>query len=110
MYIPDRGDIVWLSFDPQVGREQVGRRPALVLSPQRYNGKVGLALCCPITNQVKGYSFEVSIPAGIDVIGVILADRVRSLDWKGRRAELITHLPVDHLLEVFQLVEALLHD
>lgn len=110
MYIPDRGHIVWLVFDPQVGREQAGRRPAVVLSPTSYNAKVGLALCCPITNQVKGYPFEVALPAGGEVTGVILADYIRSVDWKGRQASFIAQLPVDRLNEVLDRIEALLRD
>ena len=85
--VPDAGDVVWLTFDPQAGREQAGRRPALVLSPRIYNAKSGLALVCPITNQPKGYPFEVSIPSGHGATGVILADHVKSVDWKARRAE-----------------------
>ncbi len=110
MYVPERGDIVWLVFDPQVGREQAGRRPAVILSPKSYNGKVGLAICCPITHQAKGYPFEVALPAGENVTGVILADHVRSVDWKGRQASLITQLPVELLNEVLDRIEALLRD
>ena len=93
VYVPDRGDVVWLAFTPQAGREQAGRRPAVVLTPQRYNDKAGLAICCPITSQVKGYPFEVALPAGLPVSGVILADQVKSLDWRSRRATLIARLP-----------------
>ena len=82
IYIPDRGDVVWIDFSPQVGHEQSGSRPALIISPASYNGKVGLSLLCPITNQMKGYPFEVSIPSGHEVEGVILSDQVKSLDWK----------------------------
>ena len=85
-YCPKRSDIVWLTFTPQAGHEQAGHRPALVLSPERYNRKVGLALACPITSQVKGYPFEVPIPPGLEVSGVVLADQVKSLDWKARKA------------------------
>ena len=92
-YVPDRGDIVWLSFNPQVGHEQAGHRPALVLSPRSYNLKVGLALMCPITNQTKGYPFEVQIPAQLSVQGVILSDQVKNLDWSARRAEFDCQLP-----------------
>ncbi|MBK6426124.1 MAG: type II toxin-antitoxin system PemK/MazF family toxin [Blastocatellia bacterium] len=88
-----RGDAIWLDFDPQAGHEQAGRRPALVLSPESYNGLVGFALVCPITNKRKGYPFEVVIPDGVNVTGTILADQVRSLDWKIRRAEFIVRLP-----------------
>src|SRR5256712_14029729 len=80
-YIPERGDAVWITLDPQAGHEQAGRRPALVLSPSAYNGRVGLALFCPITNQVKGYPFEVLIPPGSPVTGVVGSDQVKSLDW-----------------------------
>ena len=83
-YVPQQGDVVWLDFDPQAGHEQAGRRPAVVVSPGAYNGRVGLALLCPITNQVKGYSFEVKLPEGLGVSGVILADQVKT--WIGRRA------------------------
>jgi len=86
-YVPDTGDLVWLTFDPRAGREQAGRRPALILSPKTYNAKTSLALACPITNQAKGYPFEVTLPPGHGVTGVILADHVKSLDWKSRRAE-----------------------
>ena len=85
-YVPDRGDVVWLAFTPQSGREQAGRRPALVLTPARYNDKAGLALCCPVTSRRKGYPFEVGLPADSIVTGVILADQVKSLDWRVRGA------------------------
>ena len=83
-YVPARGDLVWLEFDPQSGHEQSGRRPALVLSPREYNRRVGLALCCPVTSQVKGYPFEVRISGS--TASVALADQVKSLDWRVRRA------------------------
>ncbi len=85
-YVPDRGDIVWLTFDPQAGHEQAGRRPALVISPEAYNRKLGLALFCPITSRKKGYPFEVEMSGG-DITGVALADQIRNLDWKARRTE-----------------------
>lgn len=85
-YIPDAGDLVWLEFDPQVGHEQKGRRPALVISPASYNDKVGLMLCCPITTKAKGYPFEVEVVSK-EVSGVVLSDQVKSLDWRVRRAE-----------------------
>jgi mRNA interferase MazF len=74
-YVPHSGELVWLSFDPQAGGEQAGRRPALILSPASYNGRPGLALTCPITSQVKGYPFEVALPPGLPVSGVVLADQ-----------------------------------
>ena len=86
-YVPARGDIVWLNFDPQVGHEQAGRRPAVVLSPVAYNRKVGLALMCPVTNKKKGYPFEIEIPLDTPVSGVVLADQIKSLDWRVRQAE-----------------------
>lgn len=86
-YVPEAGDLIWLTFDPQAGREQAGRRQSLVLSPRLYNAKSALALVCPITNRAKGYPFEVAVPAGQGATGVILVDHVKSVDWKARRAE-----------------------
>lgn len=107
-YVPERGDVVWLNFDPQTGHEQAGRRPAVVLSPAAYNGKVGLALLCPITSQVKGYSFEVQIPTGLNVSGVILADQVKSLDWRARKAERLDALPATTIAIVLKKLKTLL--
>ncbi len=106
--VPDRGDVVWLTFNPQAGHEQAGRRPAVVLSPAAYNAKVGLALFCPITTRVKGYPFEVALPEGFPVGGVILADQVRSLDWRARRAEVVARLADEVVEEVLQKLETLL--
>ena len=99
-YLPEAGDFVWLTFDPQAGREQAGRRPALVLSPGIYNAKSGLALVCPITNQAKGYPFEVPVPTGRGTTGVILADHIKSIDWKARRAEKLGCCPTETLEDV----------
>ena len=107
-YIPDSGDIVWIAFNPQAGHEQAGQRPALVLSPAAYNGKVGLAILCPITSQVKGYPFEVQIPEGLEVSGAILSDQVKSLDWKARKAEFCCKLPPASFSEVVQKLSALI--
>lgn len=107
-YIPNRGDIVWITFNPQTGHEQAGRRPALVLSPGAYNGKVGLAILCPITSQVKSYPFEVIIPDGLKIGGAILSDQVKSLDWKARQAEFVCKLPAAALDEVLQKLGALI--
>ena len=107
-YVPDRGDAVWLQFNPQAGHEQAGRRPALVLSPARYNSRVGLAILCPITNQIKGYPFEVRIPSDQPISGAILSDQVKSLDWRVRRAEYICTLPDETVLAVLQRLETLL--
>jgi mRNA interferase MazF len=107
-YIPDRGDVVWITLSPQLGHEQAGRRPALVLSPAAYNGRVGLAILCPITSQIKGYPFEVLIPEGLEVGGVILADQVKSQDWHARRAERICALPQVIVAEVLAKLSTLL--
>ena len=109
-YIPTRGDVVWITFNPQAGHEQAGRRPALVLSPSAYNDKVGLAILCPVTSQVKGYPFEVAIPAGLKLAGVVLADQVKSLDWRFRRAEFICKLPRETTIEVIDKLGTLLLD
>ena len=107
-YVPDAGDLVWLTFDPQAGREQAGRRPALVLSPRLYNERSGLALVCPVTSRVKGYPFEVVLPAGMRIGGVILADHVKSVDWKERHAEAVGHVPQELLDEVLSRLAPLL--
>lgn len=99
-YVPERGEAVWISFNPQAGHEQAGHRAALVLSPGAYNGIVGLALFCPMTSRVKGYPFEVKIPDGLEVHGVILSDQVKSLDWRAREAERICGLPEEVVREV----------
>jgi mRNA interferase MazF len=108
-YVPERGDVVWIHFNPQAGHEQAGRRPALVISPGAYNARVGLALLCPITSQVKGYPFEVGIPAGHGVSGVILSDQVKSLDWKARKADFLERVPEPVLREVLQKLGTLIH-
>ncbi len=107
-YIPQRGDVVWISFNPQAGHEQAGRRPALVISPASYNGKVGLAILCPITGQVKGYPFEVDVPRGLAVGGVVLSDQVKSLDWRARRAKFLCKLPPGATLDVLDKLATLL--
>jgi len=99
-YIPERGDLVWLEFKPQSSSEQAGRRPALVVSPKSYNGKVGLALFCPVTSRVKGYPFEVLLPQGSGVTGVVLSDQLKSLDWRARKAMLIEHASPELLVMV----------
>ena len=109
-YVPARGDAIWISFSPQAGHEQAGRRPALVLSPSSYNGKVGLVILCPVTSQVKGYPFEVAIPSGLMLGGVILADQVKSLDWRVRKAEFICKLPQETTNEVLEKLGTLLFD
>ena len=107
-YVPRCGDVVWITLNPQAGHEQAGRRPAVVLSPQNYNSKVGLAILCPITSQTKGYPFEVLLPAGLPVAGAILSDQVKSLDWRARNAELICTLPTETISEILQKLVTLL--
>lgn len=107
-YTPKRGDAIWINFNPQTGREQAGRRPALVLSPSAYNIRVGLALICPITNQAKGYAFEVKIPERLKVKGVILSDHVKSADWRTREIEFICRLPESIVEEVIEKLSVLL--
>lgn len=107
-YVPERGDIVWISMSPQAGHEQAGRRPALVVSPEKYNGKVGLALMCPITSKVKGYPFEAGIPDQKTIGGVVLTDQIRSLDWRARSAEFIARADTAVTQEVIGKVTLLL--
>jgi len=107
-YCPKRGDLVWLEFRPKAGHEQSGRRPALVLSSETYNRKVGLALFCPVTSQVKGYPFEVPLPKGVNVSGVVLADQVKSLDWKARKASFGGRVPPQVLQETLGKLMAIL--
>jgi mRNA interferase MazF len=109
-YVPGRGDVVWITLDPQAGHEQRGRRPALVLSPSAYNGKVGLALLCPITNQVKGYPFEVALPDGLPVSGVVLADQVKTLDWNARQCVRIGAIPEEVVVQVLRRLNTLLSE
>jgi mRNA interferase MazF len=106
-YVPDSGDVVWVDFSPQTGHEQAGRRPAVVLSPRIYNEKAGLAILCPITSQVKGYPFEVALPPKLQVRGVILADQIKSLDWRQRRVQRFGRLAPPVLDQVRQRIAAL---
>jgi len=108
VYVPQRGDVVRITLNPQAGPEQAGRRPAVILSPAAYNAKVGLALLCPITSQIKGYPFEVAIPPGLRVSGAILADQVKSLNWQARQVEFICALPLPTISEILQKVGVLL--
>jgi mRNA interferase MazF len=107
-YVPDAGDLVWLTFDPQAGREQRGRRPALILSPRAYNAKARLAIACPITSRAKGYPFEVALPDDSKVRGVVLADHVKNLDWNARRVEFAATAPVEVLTDVRERLRVLL--
>jgi len=107
-YVPDRGDIVWLQFNPQAGHEQAGHRPALVLSPASYNSRSGLMLCCPMTSQRKGYPFEVVIAEELDRESVVLADQVKSLDWKVRKAVKKGTASTDIIAETLSKLQTLL--
>jgi mRNA interferase MazF len=107
-YIPEEGDLVWLNFTPQAGREQAGRRPALVLTPSAYNSKSGLMIACPVTSRVKGYPFEVALPASTAIQGAVLADHLRSLDWSSRDATLIEPAPEEVMSGVLARLQALL--
>jgi mRNA interferase MazF len=105
--VPELGELGWLVFNPQAGREQAGRRPAIVLSQTAYNEKTGLAVFCPVTNQVKGYPFELAVPAGLSVSGVVLCDHVRSQDWMERRWQPICKVPAAFVREVLARMLAL---
>ena len=99
-YVPERGDLLRISFDPQAGHEQRGWRPALVISPRVYNEASSLALLCPVTSKAKGYPFEVALPAGLVLTGVVLADQIRALDWRARGAQYVGDAPVEVVDEV----------
>ena len=107
-YVPDRGDIVWLNFSPQAGHEQAGRRPALVLSLKSYNDTTGLALLCTVTTAAKGYPFEVPLPQGGPIVGVVLSDHIKSLDWRARQAGLATQTTPRVVEQVLGMVGTLL--
>lgn len=104
-YVPDRGDIIWVDFDPQAGHEQAGHRPALVLSPAAYNAKIGLLVACPMTTKLKGYPFEV--PVAGDVPSAVLADQVKSLDWRARGAVFKGRASASEVTEVRKKLRAL---
>ena len=106
-YVPRRGDIVWLQFAPQAGHEQAGRRPALVISPATYNGRVGLALFCPITSHIKGYPFEVELESPGKAEGVVLSDQIKSLDWRARKARKFDRVSEAVMREVAARIGAL---
>lgn len=106
-YVPSRGDVVWLQFDPQAGHEQAGRRPALVISPERYNRVTGLMVCCPVTSKIKNYPFEVAIElAGTQ--SAVISDQVKSLDWEMRKAQFFERAPLEVLNQVQGKLKALL--
>ena len=107
-YCPERGDIIWLSFNPQLGHEQAGHRPALTLSPSLYNRKVGLVLVCPVTTNIKRYPFEVQLPDELKISGAILSDQIKSFDWKALKAEYICKVPTDIIEDVLAKIATLL--
>lgn len=109
-FVPERGDLIWIALDPQAGHEQAGRRPAVVVSPRAYNRKVGLALCCPVTSRIKGYPFEVALPPKGRITGVVLADQVKSLDWRARQAKRAGRLTAEAIGEVIAKLTTLLSD
>ncbi len=108
-YVPAQGDLVWLDFSPQAGHEQGGRRPGVVLSPAAYNKRIGLAVLCPVTGRAKGYPFEVKLPEGLPVSGVVLADHVKSQDWRARNVAFLARLDEPTLLEVLKRTRLLLN-
>jgi mRNA interferase MazF len=108
VYIPQRGDIVWMDFDPQAGREQQKRRPAIVISPRSFNEKTRLAVVCPITSKAKGYFFEIPLIAAMSTAGVVLVDQFKSLDWSARKIEFIEKAPSKLIDDVMEKIEAIL--
>ena len=109
-YVPERGDVVWLQFDPQAGHKQAGHRPALVISPKAYNSRIGLALFCPVTSRIKGYPFEVLFPPGFKLEGAVLADQLKSLDWRARKATRFARAPSAVLREALGKIQTLAGD
>ncbi|NLO89482.1 MAG: endoribonuclease MazF [Clostridia bacterium] len=107
-YVPDKGDIVWMQFSPQAGHEQAGSRPAIIISPKAYNRKTGLALACPITSKVKGYPFEVKLPKGLGISGVVLADQIKNVDWVARSAQFVCKAPSGVIEQVLFKIYVLL--
>jgi mRNA interferase MazF len=101
-YIPQRGDFAWLDFAPQTGREQAGRRPAIIISDEIYNKTTGLLICCPITSKIKNYPFEVALPLGLKVRGAVLSDHIKNFDWRERNIEFIAKAPALILDEVIE--------
>jgi mRNA interferase MazF len=106
-YEPDAGDLVWLDFDPQAGREQAGLRPAVILSSKYFNLRSSVAFVCPISSKVKGYQFQVVLPPGLPVHGAVLCEHMRSLDWRVRKAAYLGRMPDDVLLQVRGVVRTI---
>jgi len=108
LYVPEHGDLVWITLSPVAGHEQAGRHPALVLVPKSYNRKTGLCVICPATRQQKGYAFEVASIGPDGVPSIVLADHLRNVDWKARRAEKMVRVPDEVLATVVAQLEALI--
>jgi mRNA interferase MazF len=108
MATPDRGDLVYAQFNPQAGHEQAGHRPGIVLSPKTFNAATGFAVICPITSQVKGYPFEVALPSGLAISGVILTDQVKSLDWRARNFQFKDRAPQEVVDDCLTLIHTFL--
>jgi mRNA interferase MazF len=108
MLVPDRGDLVYLDFDPQLGHEQAGTRPGIVLSPKLFNQNTGFAVVCPITRQQKGYPFEIALPSGMAIEGVILTDQVKSLDWRARRFKIKGQAPQEVITDCLDIIHTFL--
>jgi len=108
-YVPERGDIVWINFDPQSGHEQKGKRPAIVISPKEYNKKVGSGLFCPITSKKKNYPFEVEISSK-KINGVVLSDQIKSFDWRTREIEFISKVPAEKMEEIINKFSVLIFE
>jgi len=107
-YVPERGDVVWIPLDPQAGSEQAGHRPALVLSPRTFNRKLNVVFCCPITSRAKRFEFDIPLPEGLDVKGVVLAHHLKSLDWRVRNARFMTRVPEYVVEDVLVMVASIL--
>jgi mRNA interferase MazF len=106
-YVPDAGDLVWLDFNPQAGREQAGLRPAVILSPRYFNLRTSLAFACPISSKVKGYQFQIVLPPGLAVRGAVLCEHMRSLDWRVRKVSYLDRMPDDLLAQVRGVVRTI---
>lgn len=107
-YLPQRGDTIWIDLNPRVGHEQSGHRPALVLTPENFNRAMKLAICCPITSRAQRTEFEVSLPAGLGVEGVVLAYQVRSVDWRARGTKFLARVPDDIVENVLHMLDSIL--
>jgi mRNA interferase MazF len=110
IYLPSKGDFVWLNFDPQSGHEQKGRRTAMIISNTLFNEKTGLAFACPTTTKDRGYPFHLRIPEGLPVHGVVMVDQVKSIDYSSRKATFIAHAPKDLVDEILAILDAILYD